>query len=59
MAKKQEKEVCCSDPAPVWAVLFVVIGAVWIAEFYLRMDVPLVAILLVIIGVYYLIRRKV
>ncbi|MBW2964921.1 hypothetical protein KY363_05690 [Candidatus Woesearchaeota archaeon] len=59
MAKKKEKEVCCHEQPPIWAVMFVVIGTVWIAEFYLRMDIPLVAILLVIIGLYYLIKRRI
>jgi hypothetical protein len=56
---KPKKEACCSDAPPVWAILSVIIGAVWIAEHYLKMDVPLVAIILVIIGLYHLIKRKV
>jgi hypothetical protein len=48
---------CCCNP-PLWAVLMVLIGVVWLVEHYTWVDVPLVAILLLVVGLFYCFRRK-
>jgi hypothetical protein len=56
---KKEASECCDDQVPIMAMLFVIIGGVWIAEHYARIDFPLTAAVLVLLGLYYLINKKV
>ncbi len=41
-----------------WPIMFIVAGIVWLIEFYADIDVPLVAILLLLIGIFLLFRKK-
>ena len=48
---KEEGHECCHHHSfPTFGVILLVVGIVWITEHYMNVDLPLVAILLVVIG---------
>lgn len=61
---KVSKSGCCGSDSccaglniSFWPVVFVVVGVVWLVEYYASIDVPLVAILLLLIGLFMLFKK--
>ena len=62
---KSVKKECCTDNGccscglnlSFWPIALIVVGIVWLVEYYAAIDVPLVAIVILLVGLFMLFKK--